>query len=278
MDSSSREPVQFTATASDFAQFSNDAAPEAKKSRGRPRSDGTPAQSRSRSPARAATTVTPEMAKAINVEMEKAELYKAQMQQQQQEFEVKSMLEKNYQEKKPKTPPPVKKSTPPQKLTKATQDPEDVSKVIHDRLCEYESTFGEKLEKIHHTQNMSPEVLNGIEDRYKSQLAKGWQYFLSKKFFLFVLVGNIPKAAQALELPLKLDAPINLLQNATEKYDEVFAATVMEIAIKYNLFKFGPEIRMLMLLNDFVQQVHEKNVGHAQKTAKAPTNKAFDAL
>lgn len=69
--------------------------------------------------------------------------------------------------------------------------------------------------------------------------------------------------------PLELTQPINLTQSVTANY-KMFEPTWQEIVIKYNLFKVGPEMRLLALISNFVMTIDKKNKEKSINTDNIP--------
>lgn len=103
---------------------------------------------------------------------------------------------------------------------------------------------------------MTDEQLQMVENGLVFQLSEAVQFDIGKKIFCDLICQIPVRANSAFQLGYCID---NLPQKARERYDNVIEPTWAEIIIKYNLFATGPELRLLLLMSQMIQEVDLEN-------------------
>lgn len=118
--------------------------------------------------------------------------------------------------------------------------------------------------------DMSEEELNMIEQNVVSQIADKTQFEMGKAV-LCDIIAKAPVIVNQFLPPDKRYAIDNLPKYVREHYKEQFEPSWTELIIKYNLFSTGPELRLIILFGQAIQELDSANrnrVGAAVKRAE----------
>jgi hypothetical protein len=157
-------------------------------------------------------------------------------------------------------PPPAPKPAPPSKPDKETKERD---RLIH-QLKTYEKEYIELIERREwHPSRSNINELKDVVSDYADQLTTTHQFRFGKMVFI--------KAAEHLPTAMSYIYPdmdlTNLGPLTAANYDAIFQDCWKEIIVKYDLFRFGPEVRMLFLISDFLKMVDAANKQKQEKAA-----------
>ncbi len=169
----------------------------------------------------------------------------------------------------PREPPPKQIPTPKEKVTDDKR-----REKVEAKLKNYQEQFGSILDHLPWTPGVTPvEEEERIARVYESQLTSMHQFETGRMLFLRA-ADNLPKLMQY----VAPDMDLTNLGPLTEKnYTLVFEPTWKELIIKYDLFRFGPELRFIFIIQDWLRLVDAKNKQRNQN-ANAPNDSKFKTL
>lgn len=173
-------------------------------------------------------------------------------------------------------------NVPPNAKPKAAASASDSAKskeakkkaAVIEQIREYEKEFGQILTAVEWDVKMTLKKLEEVRDDYQNQVSSFHRFKVAKMAFI---KGSeyLPIGVAFLGMDLILDG---FPQVVAQSYDKVIEPTWKEIVIKYDLFKFGPELRLLMILQALVTQVDAANRKNRNVDAEAPKGSKYEKL
>jgi len=163
--------------------------------------------------------------------------------------------------------------TPPQKAKQEPNKERGREKVEH-QLKLYEKEYSQHIVLAVWKEGVTPvPELENIKQNYANQVTGLHQFHFGKVIFLKAM-DNMPGVMRYVYPDMDLT---DLGPIAAKNYDALIEPTWKEIIIKYDLFRFGPELRMIFILQDLMRMVDERNK-ERYKNAQAPKDSRFNGL
>lgn len=145
---------------------------------------------------------------------------------------------------------------------------------VESKLKNYEKEYEGTLIPRPWTPGVTPvEELEKIAQDYGNQITGLHQFHFGKMVFLRA-ADKLPSVMHYVYPDMDLT---NLGPATAKNYDAIFEPTWKELIIKYDLFRFGPELRMIFIIQDFLRLVDAKNKEN-YKQAQAPKDSKFQGL
>jgi hypothetical protein len=163
--------------------------------------------------------------------------------------------------------------TPPQK-SKPELDQERGREKVEHQLKLYEQEYGQSIVLAKWNAGVTPvPELEKVKENYANQVTGLHQFQFGKMVFLKGM-DNLPSVMRYVYPDMDLT---DLGVIAAKNYEVIIAPTWKELIIKYDLFRFGPELRMLFIIQDLLRMVDERNKQRYQN-AQAPKDSRFKEL